>query len=375
MTSAPALQTERLLLQHWSPAARDALATLNADPVVMEFFPSVQTREESDAFADRMAQGLAERGFGLWAVQRRDTGEHIGFTGLSVVGEHVTPVAGQVEVGWRLARSAWGQGFATEAAAAALAYGFDTVGLDAVMSMTARTNVRSWRVMERLGMWRDRSADFEHPVLPVGHPLRRHVVHRLTRTDWVARPGYRPREPVEVGRVEAVARDSRHRFSKPVADAITLVAGIGVEGDCHAGAAVQHRSRKRWRPAEPNLRQVHLLQAELLDELRPTYDAHPGDLGENVLTRGLDLLALPAGARLHLGDGAMVEVMGLRNPCVQIDRFSDGLMAAVLDRDAEGELVRRAGVMGVVVVGGVVRPGDQVRLEVPPGVALPLRVV
>jgi MOSC domain-containing protein YiiM len=175
--------------------------------------------------------------------------------------------------------------------------------------------------------------------------------------------------------VESVACDSRHRFSKPVADSITLVAGIGIEGDAHAGATVQHLSRKRWRPAEPNLRQVHLVHAELLDELGPAYEVRPGDLGENVLTRGLDLLGLQAGARLHMGATVLVEVMGLRNPCLQIDRFADGLMAATLDRDEEGGLVRKAGVMGVVLVGGVLGPGDPVRVEIPPGPRLALRPV
>jgi RimJ/RimL family protein N-acetyltransferase/MOSC domain-containing protein YiiM len=363
----PRLETDRLLLRDWSPAARDALAELNADPVVMEFLPSVQDRARSDSLVDRIEAGFAAHGFGLWAVQRRDTGEFVGFCGLHVMDDD-RPLAGQVEVGWRLARSAWGQGLATEAARAALGHGFGTAGLVEVMSMTARINVRSWRVMERLGMLRDRSADFDHPMLPRGDPLRRHVVHRIARASWRARQGGADRTTTPgLGTVLSVARDARHGFSKPVADEIRLLAGIGIEGDAHAGTTIQHRSRKRWRPDDPNPRQVHLLQAELLDELAPTYVVRPGDLGENVLTRGVDLLALPAGARLHLGDTVMLEVMGLRNPCVQIDRFADGLMAATLDRTEDGELVRRAGVMAVVLVGGRLRAGDAVRVELPPG--------
>lgn len=379
------LETERLVLQGWSAPAREALAALNADPLVMEFFPAVQSRAETDELVDRIEAGFAEHGFGLWAVQRRDTGEFVGFTGL-ITRPDGTALAGEVEVGWRLARSAWGSGFASEAARAALAYGFDVADLPTVMSMTARINVRSWRVMERLGMLRDRAADFDHPALPVGHPLRRHVVHRTSRSAWSQAGDGGPARPGELaasyphwvtahGRVEAVARDERHRFSKPVAEHITLIAGIGVEGDAHAGAAVQHRSRVRRHAGEPNLRQVHLIPAELFDELRPRYDLHPGDVGENVLTRGVDLLGLPAGARLHIGEGAMVEVMGLRNPCVQLDRFADGLMAATLDRDPDGELVRKAGVMGVVVAGGTVRAGDSVRVELPPGAHQALRPV
>ncbi len=165
------------------------------------------------------------------------------------------------------------------------------------------------------------------------------------------------------GRVVAVSRSHRHRFSKEPVTAITLVEGVGVEGDAHAGATVQHRSRKRWRPELANLRQVHLLHAELLDEL--AFDLAPGDVGENVLTSGVDLLGLPA----------VVEATRLRNPCIQLDRFADGLMEAMLRRCPDGTLVRLAGVMGVVVAGGDVRAGDEVEVELPTGEPVPLRPV
>ncbi|MGV3494244.1 MAG: MOSC domain-containing protein, partial [Ramlibacter sp.] len=163
------------------------------------------------------------------------------------------------------------------------------------------------------------------------------------------------------GSVVAVHRSSSHGFSKHAQEAITLVAGLGVEGDAHAGVTVKHRSRVARDPSAPNLRQVHLLQAELFDELIDRDHAvFPGDLGENVTTRGLDLLALPAGTRMRLGADAEIEITGLRNPCSQIDRFQPGLMQAVLDRDAQGNLVRKAGVMAVVLAGGQVRPGDAI---------------
>jgi MOSC domain-containing protein YiiM len=156
---------------------------------------------------------------------------------------------------------------------------------------------------------------------------------------------------------------------------VLLVAGHGVDGDAHAGATIQHRSRKRWRPHEPNLRRVHVLHDELLDDLRGRgFDVGPGALGENVLVRGLDLLSLPTGALVHLGD-AVVEVTGLRNPCVQLDRFQDGLMQAVLRREDDGTLVRLAGVMGVVEQGGVVQAGDEVVVELPDGDLVPLKPV
>ena len=149
-----------------------------------------------------------------------------------------------------------------------------------------------------------------------------------------------------------------------------------MEGDAHAGETVQHRSRKRWNPGLPNRRQVHLLAAELLAELNGRgFAVGPGEMGENVTTIGVDLLGLPTGARLRLGADAVVEVTGLRNPCVQLDRWQDGLMEATLDRDADGGLIRRAGVMGIVAEGGEVRPGDPVAVELPDGPHAPLKPV
>ena len=156
-------------------------------------------------------------------------------------------------------------------------------------------------------------------------------------------------------------------MAKPQQPVIRLLAGLGVEDDAHLGVTVQHRSRVARDPTQPNLRQVHLVHAELHDELRAAgFDVPPGAMGENVATRGVDLLGLPAGTRLGLGGEAVVEVTGLRNPCVQLDGIAPGLMAAVLDRDPFGSLIRKAGVMGVVVLGGEVRPGDAVEIELPP---------
>ncbi|HXD59777.1 MAG TPA: MOSC domain-containing protein [Thermoleophilaceae bacterium] len=167
--------------------------------------------------------------------------------------------------------------------------------------------------------------------------------------------------------VVAVSRNDTHAVSKPNCAAITLLAGLGVEGDTHAGETVQHRSRVARDPTQPNLRQVHLIHSELHDELRSSgFHVAPGQMGENVTTRGVDLLALPTGARLRLGDGgALIEITGLRNPCTQLDGIQAGLMQATLDRDANGELIRKAGVMAVVLAGGEVRPGDRIAVELP----------
>jgi MOSC domain-containing protein YiiM len=169
------------------------------------------------------------------------------------------------------------------------------------------------------------------------------------------------------GRVETVHRSPSHSLSKPEQASIRLVAGLGVAGDAHQGATVQHLSRIARNPNQPNQRQVHLIQAELHDDLRKRgFAVRAGEMGENVTTRVLDLLALPEGTRLQLGAQAVVEITGLRNPCTQLERIQPGLMAAVLDRDEQGNLIRRAGVMGVVT-GGDVRPSDPVRVLLPVG--------
>ena len=174
----------------------------------------------------------------------------------------------------------------------------------------------------------------------------------------------------------AVSRSAKHTLVKSNQDSIRLAAGLGVDGDAHQGATVKHRSRVARDPGQPNLRQVHLIHTELHEELLAAgFTVSPGQMGENITTRGVDLLALPVGARLHLGGAAVIEVTGLRNPCAQLDRIQPGLMAATLARDEHGNLVRKAGIMGVVIAGGEVRPGDPIRVELPPRPHRPLAPV
>jgi MOSC domain-containing protein YiiM len=169
------------------------------------------------------------------------------------------------------------------------------------------------------------------------------------------------------GLVEAVSQRSTHSFSKQPRMWIRLLAGLGVEGDAHLGATVKHRSRVTRDPTRPNLRQVHLLHRELLEALKVQgFVIGPGDIGENILTCDIDLLGLPTGTVLRIGATAEVRVTGLRNPCIQLDRFKRGLMAATLDRDAEGNLIRKAGVMAVVLAGGEVWFGDAIQVVLPP---------
>lgn len=169
------------------------------------------------------------------------------------------------------------------------------------------------------------------------------------------------------GRVIAVARAGTHRFSKEVVEAITILDGLGVEGDAHAGVTVKHRSRVRADPTQPNLRQVHLIHAELFDAVAAKgFALQPGDLGENITTRGIDLLALPRGTVLAIGDTVRLEVTGLRNPCAQIERFRPGLLAEVLEKRPDGTLMRKSGIMSIVLSGGTVRAGDAIRAHLPP---------
>ena len=181
--AVPEITTSRLRLRGWQDADREPFAALNADPEVMAHFPTTLTRATSDRLVDLTMDGWAENGFGLWALERTEDGRFLGFTGLSKPSfeAHFTPA---IEIGWRLARHAWGHGFATEAARAALAFGFDTIELEDIVSFTVPANVRSRAVMERIGMHHDPADDFDHPKLPEGHPLCRHVLYRLARAEW-----------------------------------------------------------------------------------------------------------------------------------------------------------------------------------------------
>lgn len=178
------------------------------------------------------------------------------------------------------------------------------------------------------------------------------------------------------GRVLAVARDGTHRFTKQIVDAIEIVAGHGVTDDAHAGAAVKHRSRVRIDPTQPNLRQVHLIHAELFAEVgQMGFAVRPADLGENITTEGIDLLALPRGTVLAIGESVQLEVTGLRNPCAQIESFQTGLLGAVLAKGPDGTLVRKSGIMTIVLEGGMVRAGDRIAALWPNPPFMPLERV
>lgn len=178
------------------------------------------------------------------------------------------------------------------------------------------------------------------------------------------------------GIVVAVSRRAQYAFSKTEAAEVRLLAGLGVEGDVHQGTTVKHRSRLKQDPTQPNLRQVHLIHEELHEELRARgFRVAPGVMGENITTRGVDLLGLPTGARLHLGASAVIEVTGLRNPCKQLDDYQMGLLDAVLERNVDGGVIRKAGIMAIVLTGGVVRSGDTISVVLPGAPTRPLAPV
>ncbi|PIU07736.1 MAG: MOSC domain-containing protein [Methylobacterium sp. CG08_land_8_20_14_0_20_71_15] len=184
------------------------------------------------------------------------------------------------------------------------------------------------------------------------------------------------RRPVESGRVVAVSKDAEHRFSKRSTPELNVIAGLGIEGDAHQGTTVQHRSRVAVNPSQPNLRQVHLIPIETLDELRRKgFAVGPADLGENVTTESIDLSALPRGSLLKIGATVVLEITGLRNPCVQIEQFLPGLLKAVVDKGSNGDVILKAGIMTVVREGGAIRPGDPISVELPPMPHLPLERV
>ena len=180
----------------------------------------------------------------------------------------------------------------------------------------------------------------------------------------------------QTAHVLAVSISHDHTFSKKAQQSIRLLAGLGVEGDAHLGKQVKHRSRVRRDPDQPNLRQVHLMHREIHEELNAKgYSISPGDLGENITTQGIELLALPRGTRLRVGSRAVIEVTGLRNPCYQLDDFQEGLMQAMLDKDIDGTLIRKAGIMGIVVADGLVQPGDEIATILPESPHFPLDAV
>ena len=314
--------------------------------------PGVYDGDAMRFFRERlMAEGPPSVGwYGWYAIRREDERTSPLLVGS---GGYFGPPSGRgVEIGYSVVESCRGQGFATEIIRALAAHAFAESPVSCVVAHTTKENVASQRALLRAGFRRvGNGAAPETARFERRREESEHCMNDISMT----------------GTVTAASRNAAHTFSKMNQDRIVLVAGLGVDGDAHSGETIRHRSRVQRDPTQPNLRQVHLIHSELFDELRNLGHAvSAGELGENITTRGLDLLHLPAAARLHLGERAVVELTGLRTPCVQIDRFQNGLMEALLERCDDGRVAAKAGVMAIVREGGEVRPGDAIRVELPP---------
>jgi RimJ/RimL family protein N-acetyltransferase len=348
---ATPVDTARLAFRPWVPSDAPVFWDLYRRDDVVRFLGA--TPQPCADLTD--AQSRLERwtsravdGEGLWAIIRREDGAIIGTALLVSLLDADGSRSGAVEIGWHLHPDAWGRGYATEAGGALLALA-RAQGRPDVRALVWPENRRSAAVCARLGMARQGITGAWYGV---------------------------ELEEYRLATVVAVSMDGAHRFSKAAVESITLVEGLGVLGDAHAGATVQHRSRVARDPSQPNLRQVHLLGRAFLDEAREAgFAVGPGELGENVLTSGVALESLARDTVLCLGPQARVRVTGLRNPCVQIDDFRRGLLARAVGVDDAGGVVRRAGVMSVVLRGGVVRASDPILVEEPPGPVVPLDVV
>lgn len=342
--------TARLDFRPWAREDAPVFWDLYRRDEVVRFLGSAPQPCLDEAEATARIERWASRavdGEGLWAITRREDGRIVGTALLVGLVDSDGVASGAVEIGWHLHPQAWGHGYATEAGQALVALARQQNRPD-VRALVRPENRPSAAVCTRLGMT---SQGITQAWYGIGL------------------------EEYRLATVAAVSLDGAHRFSKPVAESITLVEGLGVLGDAHAGTTVQHRSRVARDPNQPNLRQVHLLGREFLDAARAAgFDIGAGDLGENILTSGIALERLARDTVLRLGPEARVRVTGLRNPCVQIDDFRPGLLALAVGVDDAGSVLRRAGVMSVVVRGGVVRPSDLIVVEEPAGTT-PLDVV
>lgn len=330
--------------------------------------PWVLPPSDAKGFSGYLKRSRNERSLGLLVCLRHDHA----IIGAINVSEIVGGSFQSAYLGFYGHASHAGSGYMTEALQLAVAFSFRTLRLHRLEANIQPGNFRSIALVKRCGFTME---GFSPRYLKIGGRWRDHERWAILRDAALQAPDPAAGE-TPAGVVEAVCRSATHTMRKPPQESIRLIAAFGVEGDAHAGSTIKHRSRVARDATEPNRRQVHLIHAELYDELRGKgFHVTFGEMGENITTRGIDLLGLPAGSRLHLGKAAVVEITGLRTPCAQLDAIQPGLMAAVLDHDEQGNLVRKSGIMGVVLTAGTIRPGDAIRVELPSETLRPLEPV
>jgi RimJ/RimL family protein N-acetyltransferase len=347
------------------PGLRDSTAFLEFVRVSRDYHrPWVSPPADSESFASYLQRNRSDRFLGMLVCARADHA----IVGVINLSEIVGGAFRSAYLGFYGHASHAGTGAMTEALRLAVTFSFQTLRLHRLEANVQPGNTRSIALVRRCGFGLE---GFSPRYLKIGGRWRDHerwAILSDAPTAPIPAPGC-----AREGVVVAVSRSATHTLAKWNQESVKLVAGLGVEDDAHAGGTIKHRSRVARDASEPNLRQVHLIHAELQDELRASgFAVSAGQMGENITTRGVDLLALPAGARLRLGVTAVVEVTGLRTPCAQLDTIQPGLMAAVMPRDENGVIARKSGVMSIVLASGEVHPGDPIRVDLPPEPRRPL---
>lgn len=350
--------TSRLKLEHVEQAdAPFILALLNTDGW-LAYIGNSKVKTVADAenyIAEKLEKSYQTQGFGLFKMVLKSDGTAIGLCGL--IKRDYLP---ELDIGFGMLPEYERKGYTYEAARGIVEYAFKQLGKNKLFGFTSLDNTASQRLLCKLGF-------INEGVIKYGNTDEDVRLFGLLKKNYVVQ--------LE-GEVVSVSKSAIYSFSKQVFSEITLLKGLGIKGDIHAGKKVKHRSRVRRDPSQPNLRQVHLMHQELFEELKPKgFEVHPGEMGENITTKGIEILKLPQGTLLKIGEEAVIKITGLRNPCAQLNGLKDGLMNVLVFKDEAGNVIRKAGIMSVVEVGGIVRQGDRIKVELPAEQHLPLEKV
>ncbi len=352
------IETPRIRLEKASKSDAPFILELLNTEGWLTHIGDAEVRNLDDA-VNYIARGLEksyeENGFGLYKMVLKSEEKAIGLCGL--IQRDFLP---EIDLGFGILPAYERKAYTYEASRGVLKYAFETLGKTKVLGFTSVHNTASQRLLQKLGF--------------VGEGL---IKYKKTDED-VSLFGLDEERFIRnlAGEVRAVSKSPTHSFSKKIQPKIKLLKGLGIEGDAHMGKSVKHRSRVRKDPSQPNLRQVHLIHEELLDELKGKgFDIKAGEMGENISTRGVELLKLPQGSLLKIGNEAVIKVTGLRNPCSQLDGLQEGLMKALVYKDTQGKVIRKAGIMGIVEESGWINQGDKIEVVLPSQEHLPLERV